>query len=365
MNCIRCGGILPEEAGTCPNCGAVAGASDPTPAPEQVPEVPAFANAAVAVQGMSPQYQPGLWGPGMPPVSPPAWPQKKKAGLRVLLLVLIVLLLTGGGVGTGVYFATRPQPVIRLASDYTVGAISAGSTSTTFRVRGQKFSGNSDITVFLDGLPLPGGAPVQSDSDGNMAATLTVTGDWATGNHTITARDAAGYRTKAGVQIIVVVPGQAHTPGPNGAPSDDSSGHIVATNQFGDSMTLIVTGSPTGGTVCSERDDGRARSQTGMARGGITYIETTAYTCNGTYNGGRITYTETATSSTIQYSNGIHCSLHTPYRAMWVQGTFSHATYVSGTTSQDAVSVTCDHGVGTFTVDSSSGTWTGEWTTAN
>jgi len=233
----------------------------------------------------------------------------------VVLIVLVVLLLVGGGVGTAVYVATRPQPVIRVTSDYTVGTIAAGSASTTFRVLGQKFSGDSNITLFLDGLPVPGALSTRSDSNGNMAATLTVTGDWAAGTHTVTARDAAGYRTKVGARILIVVPGQAHTPGPNGAPSDDSGGHIVATDRSGDAITLIVTGSSAGGTVCGDLDDGQARSQTGRTNG-LTYIETTAYTCSGTYKGGKIAYTETATSSTIQYSNGVHCSLRTPFPAM-------------------------------------------------
>jgi hypothetical protein len=300
----------------------------------------------------------------MSPVPPPAFPQKKKARLTVLLIVLLVLLLVSGGVGTAVYFVTRPQPVIRIASDYKVGSISAGSSSTTFRLFGQKFTGNSDITVLLDSMPVPGGSLAHSDSAGNAATTLTVTGNWATGNHTVTARDAAGYLTKVGVQIIIVVPGQAHTPGPDGAPSDDSSGRIVATDRSGDIMDLIVTGSPTGGTVCGDLDDGKPRSQMGRTQG-ISYIETTSYTCSGTYKGGKITYTATATSSTIQYSNGVHCSLHTPYTATRLQGTFSSAVQASGTITRDAVSVTCDHGVGTFTIDGSSDTWTGVWAATN
>lgn len=71
--------------------------------------------------------------------------------------------------------------------------------------------------------------PIRSDSDGKVAATLTVTGKWATGRHTITAQDAAGYPARVGEQIIVVVPGQAQTPGPNGGTvcGDIDDGHPV------------------------------------------------------------------------------------------------------------------------------------------
>jgi hypothetical protein len=287
-----------------------------------------------------------------------------KSGLKLLLL-LVAVLLAGGGIGAAVYVATRPQPVIHLTSRYMVGTMDAGSDQTTLTLSGQKFSGNSTITILLDGAPAPGSSPVHSDSSGAISVTLTVTSDWAVGAHTVTARDAAGYLTKAGAQVMIVVPGEAQTPGPNGAPSDDASGRITVHLQSGgESLTLLVRSAQGKPSVCGQQDDGKPHTHTERASG-LTFTETIIATCRGGYKGGKLTYTRTATSDIIQCSNGVRCSAQVPYIAVQLDGTFSSPTEVAGTASHDAVAVNCDHGLGRLTLNAETSTWSGNWTAAS
>lgn len=287
-----------------------------------------------------------------------------KSGLRIVL-VLVALLVVGGGIGVAVYVTTRPQPVIHLASTYMVGSMDAGSDHTTLTLTGQKFSGNSLITILLDGSPAPGSSPVHSDSNGAIAATLTVTSSWTVGKHTLTARDAAGYLTQAGIQLMIVVPGEAHTPGPNGAPSNDASGRITAHLQTGgDSLTLLVSKTQGKASVCGEQDDGQSHSHAGSGSG-LTFTEKVAATCQGEYMGGKLTYTRTATSDIIQYSNGVRCVARVPYTIVHLDGTFSSPTEASGTASRETVTIICDHGLGKLTLNAETSAWTGTWTAAS
>lgn len=286
---------------------------------------------------------------------------RKRGCLRILLILLLVFVVIVVGIGVGVYFTSRPQPVIHVSSDYKVGTVYAGSTTTQFRLTGQKFSPDSDITVLLDGSPAPGSSPVHSDSDGAIAVTLDVTSAWSPGKHTLTAKDTAGYLTQAGEQIMIVAPGEAHTPGPNGAPPDDANGQIVMSIQAGGKTTLLVTNSQGKQTVCGIQDDGKPHSHNGTSSG-LTFTETIVSSCSGTYKGGKLTYTQTAKSDIIQYSNGVRCLTKAPYTATKLEGTFSSPTKVSGTVSRDKIIVSCDHGVGNITVDAQTSDWSGDWT---
>src|SRR5713101_6220193 len=148
------------------------------------------------------------------PFTPPPAQKKSGAGMRILIIVIVVVvILAGAGAGL-VYFLTRPQPVINVTSNYKVGVVPAGSTSTVFHVSGQKFSGNSAITFLLDGTPAPGGPSAHSDANGNVNADLTITNGWPVGSHTLTAEDASNYKTNIGSAVTIVPQGQAHTPGP-------------------------------------------------------------------------------------------------------------------------------------------------------
>ncbi len=297
------------------------------------------------------------WGAGVPPAYQPAVPPKKSNLKTILIVLVVILVLAGGGGGTALYFATRPQPVISVTSKYSVGATPAGATSTTFAVSGHDFSGTSAITFLLDNAPIPGGQTAQSDSNGNVSATFTVTDAWTVGNHTLTAKDAGGYTTKVGKAITIVPPGQANTPGPNGAPTDSAnitiSGEVNAGSSSG-TITLTVNG----GKVCRDLDDGQPHVHTGTSSG-VGYSETTIHTCSGTYKSGKLSYTETATSDKIVFDNGLTCTAHVPYVSAHLEGAFTSATSINGTYSEDTIVVDCNMGVGSQSFNANTGTWTG------
>jgi hypothetical protein len=310
----------------------------------------------------TPPYQPEQpWSPGVPPAYQPAVPPKKSNLKAVLITLTLLLILAGGGGGTALYFATRPQPVISVTSKYTVGTTPAGASSTSFTVVGHDFSGNSSITFLLDGTPVPGGQSAQSDRNGNISALFTLTDAWTVGNHTMTARDASGYLTKAGKAFIVVPPGQASTPGPHGAPTDSANITINATVNAGSSSgstTLTITGSADGGKVCGDLDDGQAHTHTGTSNG-VGYTETAVHTCGGTYKGGKLSYTETATSDKVVFDNGLICNAHVPYVSAHMEGAFTDTSSINGSYSEDTIVVDCNMGVGRQSFTANTGTWTG------
>jgi hypothetical protein len=260
-----------------------------------------------------------------------------------------------------------------VTSSYRVGSTPAGSIGTALHVSGHSFSGSSAITFLLDSVPVPGNQNVQSDADGNVRADLAITNAWTVGNHTLTAKDAGGYTTKAGVTVAIVPQGQAHTPGPNGAPSDDMSFTLNANEQVQDAgtgqqvwsgtETLIVTGKPdpSGGTVCQAVDDGQPHTSLVSTSTGVAYRETLALSCSGTYKGGKLSYTETVTSDKIDYSNGVSCVSHTPYVFEHLEGTFTSQNAISGTLSSDSVTVDCNQGVGTHQYNAVKGSWTAQY----
>jgi len=339
-----------------------------TPAFEQS-NTPTWATDRANGIGMS--MQPLPYAP--PSMQSPPMQSKSNNRLKVLLIVLsIVLVLGAGGGGIAAYMLTRPQPVMSVTSTYQVGSTPAGSTGTVVHVSARSFSGTSAITFLLDNLPVASTQHVSSDADGNVRADLTITSDWTVGKHTLTAKDASNYAPKAGVPVVIVPQGQAHTPGPNGAPPDDMSFTLNARvqaqdagtgKQLGsDTETLIVTGKPdpSGGTVCQSADDGQPHTYIGNAENGITYRETSVLTCSGTYRGGKLTYTETVTSDKVDFSNGISCVAHTHYVSEHLEGTFTSQNTISGTLSSDSITADCNRGIGTQLTNASKGSWTAQ-----
>ncbi len=338
------------------------------PLPTPVPFTPLSqqANTLPWTAGGVPNYSPPVF---QHPSTPPPVQQKSGNQLKVLLVVLAVVLVLGtGGGGIAAYLLTRPQPVISVTSDYRVGSIPAGSTGTVFHVSGHHFSGTSAITFLLDRVLVTGSQTVQSDADGNIRADLTVTDGWAVGNHTLLAKDAAGYTTQVGPTVTIVPQGQAHTPGPNGAPPDDMSFTINATVQAQDAKTgeqtwnetVIITGQPDGGSVCESMDDGQPHTFTGDFGNGVTYTKTMVFKCSGTYKGGKLSYTETVTSIQYTLSNGETCGMNSPFVYDHLEGIFSNQNTLSGSYSADAFSIPCSGG-GIVNVyrDAGTGTWTG------
>lgn len=275
-----------------------------------------------------------------------------------LALALLVVLASAG---TFLYITTRPKPVINLASNYTTNAYPVGATATTFHITGHNFSDNSSITFFLDQQPLSGISPVLSDGSGNISVTIIVTAAWRLGKHLLTASDADGYVTKAGIPIIIVLPGQDSTPGPNGAPSDTASGTVLVTLQTSNGTgTLILTimGASSGGTVCRDVDDGRPHAQVGISNG-VSYTETAAATCSGSYKEGKLIYTETIISDQLVFTNGLTCTAQVPYVGRRLEGTFNSPTTISGTYSSDMIAIHCNKGIGATPLPAQSGTWSG------
>lgn len=302
----------------------------------------------------------------------PLGPSQRKPGgaTKMLLIILVVILVAGGGVA--VYLLTRPQPVISLTSEYHFGSTAAGSTGTVFHLSGQRFSSNSAISFLLDGTPAPGGLSVHSDAGGNFKMNLIVTDGWTVGTHTLTAKDASKHVTKMGIRVQIVPQGQAHTPGPHGAPADDMLFSLNISIQAQDGRTgqqltpsqqiLTIKGQrdPVGGTVCQSLDNGQTQTFNGTLNGGrVTYRETYTQTCSGTYKGGKLAYIQTVTSDQYTLADGASCMPKTPYMYEQLIGTFTALNTVSGVYSLDAITASCSNG-NSLTFGAAKGIWTGQ-----
>jgi hypothetical protein len=327
--------------------------------------------SAPAYPGSQPQGSvPG--GFSAPPAVAPQPTQKKGNGLKIAIIAIVILVILGAGGGTAAYLLTRPKPTITVGSDYKVGSTPAGAAGTVFHFTGTDFSSNSAITFLLDGNPAPDVSTAQSDNSGNVKADLKVTANWPTGNHTLSAKDASGYAPQSGFAVTIVSPGQANTPGPNGAPADDTPSFTVnATVSPSDAVTgeqlqsfndtLVVTGKPdpAGGTVCDPKNDsGQPITQTGTTSSGVSFTVTYLANCSGTYKSGQLTYTETATSYQIAFGNGVNCRANVPFVNQDLTGSFTDPTTISGTYKADAITINCSNGQSIQT-NPEKGTWTG------
>lgn len=352
----------------------------PSYPPQQPWSAPATPGSFPSAPSYPPQPVPQPWGypaapgvtGGQSPYTPPPAPRKPLSPMAIISIIVAVavLLLVGGG-GYAVYQLTRPQPVISITSDYNVGKIPAGSTSTVFHVRGHNFAGSSAVTFLLDGIPVSGNPDAHSDTNGNVTTDLIITNGWPVGSHTLTARDAGNDTTKQGISLTIVEQGQAHTPGPYGSPPDDSSGSVNANIQIQDSVTgqtamasetLTITGGPDpkGGKVCGSDDDGQVHTATADAGNGVTIQESVAATCSGTYKGGKLTYVETVTSEKLDFSNGLSCTAKVPYVGQHLEGSFTDHNTIKGTFTRDTFTLTCNQNRGTRTSDPETGTWAGQ-----
>ena len=159
----------------------------------------------------------------------------------------------------GVSITVIPVPVVQVQSKYHDGATPTGSVSTSFTLVGKRFGPNTTVTFLLDGQPLPGTQPTPADSQGRVQATVFVTSAWSLGTHMLTAQDNQGHRTQSSAPLEIVHQGEAQTPGPNGAPTDDATFNIAVTVQATDVGTgaqtsFTVTLNVSNGQVC---DNGR------------------------------------------------------------------------------------------------------------
>ena len=263
----------------------------------------------------------------------------------IIIVVTAAVVVAAGGIGAAAYFLSRPQPLISITSNYKVGNALAGANGTILHISGQKFSSNSAITFLLDGHVAPGNPGTQSDANGNVSADVTITDAWSLGTHTLTARDASNYSTKNSVSVTIVQPGQANTPGPNGAPPDDASFRVIAHIQGSQSTeTEVVTGhpDPMGGTVCQPEDNGQPIVTTGVtSTSQIPYRDTSTYSCAGNYKGGKLTLTETLTSNVFVFSQPdgttATCTLNSPQPDGQVSGSYTGNNTFSGTFTYPAI----------------------------
>ncbi len=371
-----------EESDTAESGAIIVPIPDPLPASEAsapgeaaaetTERQPADDNAALLVD--QPIVQPSISDtPPAPRARFPAQPRSRiSKNILIAAAVLLILAAVGGGI---LYALTRPQPVITVNSVYHVGSVPAGSTSTILHIEGSQFSSYSGIIFLLDGKPAPDSQVVPSDQNGNIDTDLVISTRWPTGTHHLTARDASGDTTHASSAVMIVQQGQANTPGPNGAPADDTAQFTLWMNgsaQIAAAFNVdggVVPGKvtvqgqpdPAGGSVCNlPTDSGKPTTitypstSTVMLGGGSTFIfspifnslqkQTTAYTCSGTYQNGKISYTETNTIDIEVYSNGVTCTLAAPRVTYQMQGAFNSAATAIGTYTIPASELKCSDG---------------------
>lgn len=350
--------------------GAVPPAPPPAPSYSPVSYAP-YGPVAQPPYGSLQSYGPPSSVPPVPSYPPQPPQQQTSTGLRIALIAGAVFVVLGLAAGAFLLLQPHPHPLISVSSAYKVGATPAGASGTVLHVSSQQFSSNTAVTLLLDGTPVPGARSVQSDANGNVKVDLTVTDGWGIGNHTLTARDANNYTTQTGVAVVVVPPGQAHTPGPNGAPPDDMSFSLSVSIQrqnasTGEQLqtwnqTLLISGrpDPAGGTVCQSRDDGQSHTDRGDLGNGITYTDTYVWTCSGTYKGGKLSYNETVTSDKYDFSTGVSCTANTPYTYEHLDGSFIDHSTVSGTYAGDSLYLNCSNGKSFTLSDPRKGSWTG------
>ncbi len=293
----------------------------------------------------------------------------------ILIVVATVLVVAAGGIAAAGHFLSHPQPHISISSSYKVGNTLAGAQGTSLQISGQQFSSNSAITLLLDGQVAPGSAGTHSDSNGNFSADVAITDAWSVGTHTLTARDANNYSPKNGVSVTIVQPGQANTPGPNGAPPDDATftlnipanGRITTVNQPfpNNNEALHISGhpDPAGGTVCLDRDNGQQSSTSYVDTNGTPFTETYSFSCKGSYKSGKISFTETLLTDVVAFNDGsgVSCTLTSPQLNQQVTGSYTGKGTFSGTWTYGPISPSdfnCSDG-SAFYYSTNQGGWTG------
>lgn len=417
--CPHCGATLPADSHYCGHCGlplygaaphepterAGAGGREPGPAvldptrqagplsggpyPATVPEAASSPYAATVygtpASGGGLETEPvrqDLFTPPPPPPSfeyPPLYPvppgpQSQRAPRRRSLLVIgalvVVVVLVAGAIAVpSLLHLGRGQPQLKVSSAYHVGNLPAAATGVSLQVSGEQFASNSPVTFYLDGQALSG-TQAKTDSNGALRVNLSVTNSWKLGQHTLTAADGSNNRVEQGVTVVIVPQGQAHTPGPNGAPPDDASFKIAFTASNGSqtqSGIFTVTGhpDPAGGTICASyangmQDDGQPHTLSGVTSNGIRYQETLVANCQGTYRAGKIIYKEFYSQDQVVFQTSLgNVTCTAAPHTVQVDGSFVDATHVKGTLSGPAYSYSCDNG-NSSQVQEVTGTWEGQ-----
>lgn len=120
------------------------------------------------------------------------------AALLGCLLLLLVFWLSGGF--SALSFSNSNAPTIALGNQgpYAVGSI--------IRLEGRGFSHFAIVALLRDGQPATDGSgqrlAVDTNQNGAFSLTLTITPDWGTGDHIISALDTMSQR-RASITIHV------------------------------------------------------------------------------------------------------------------------------------------------------------------
>lgn len=347
--------------------------SDPYSSPPPTP-TPASTPASQPFTGPQQVLPASMGSPAVGPQSKapvlPSWllQEGKPDPLKLLLIGLVVLLVLVAAVsGTLIYQVTRPQPVVVLNSQYMQGNTAVGSTGTSLHVLGYKFSGNTPITFLLDNQTVTGAPNVHSDGSGNFQADLPITTAWPVGMHKLTAKDSGGYLSTNVSNVLIVNQGQAGTTGPNGAPPDNGSFALKVTlassniSETPITNILTVKGNSSGSaTVCNDYSDNNQQFPTsGSLQDGTTYKGTNTFTCQGTYQAGKLSYTEMI-SQQLTLSDGASCQTASSIILIQLNGSFSTTTTASGTYSIPGYQAPCTGGKrNSINFSGETGNWTG------
>ncbi|WP_069804075.1 hypothetical protein [Thermogemmatispora onikobensis] len=398
-HCTVCGAELAAGTLICPQCGqartgsgpaAATGSAVPSPVPVAEPASPAGPSPA-----MTPPPPPSSWFYGPPPSTmfsdpnrafPPPFstsgPErpKRRSGLLVAALisglVLICVIVPVACIATFLYLRSNSaalfeQPTISVESRYSVGKTPAAASGTQLYVSGEHFASSVTVEFALDGQVMTGsGWQGKSDSQGKLALYLDVNSLWPLGTHRLTAIDTSTSKQTEAVIIDIVQQGQAHTPGPHGAPPDDASFQLNVLIRGKDSngqaisyaMQLVVTGQPdpAGGTICTSNDDQLVHTYNGNVQG-VPYQQHWMARCSGTYRQGHIRYTRLMVEDSYVFTKSnttITCTAPSSFAAMTLVGDFTSSQLASGNYSAPYTSLQCDHGATDY-LPSATGTWTG------
>ncbi|WP_052890735.1 hypothetical protein [Thermogemmatispora carboxidivorans] len=391
--CTVCGAELASGTLICPQCGqartgsgpaAATGSTVPNPVSRAEPASPGVPSPAPAI---TPPPPPSGWFYGPPPsafpppfaTSGPERPKRRSGPLVAALisgLVLILVVVPVACIATFLYLRAHSaflaeQPTISVESRYSVGNVPAAASGTQLYVSGQHFSPSAMVEFALDGQVMTGRSfQGQSSSQGELACYLNVNSLWPLGTHQLTAIDTSTSKKTAAVAIDIVQQGQAHTPGPHGAPPDDTSFQLNVLIRGKDSdgqaisyaMQLAVTGQPdpAGGTVCTSDDDQLVHTYDGSVQG-VPYHQRWIARCSGTYRQGHIRYMRLMVEDSYVFTKGntkITCTAPSSFEAMTLVGDFSSSQLASGNYSAPYTSLQCDHGATDY-LPSARGTWTG------
>ena len=176
----------------------------------------------------------------------------------------------------------------------------------------------------------------------------------ACGPSTSSTSATAHHPTPSPTPLLTPTPTPSPTPSPDSAPPDTASFSIKTTTStfepFSSNPTLIITGHPDGGTICSPPDNGQPVTSNGTDTDNATgqrysYTETDTASCSGTYKSGQVTYVETLVSSSVvtqENGNTSTCTLsNSPVTNFQLTGVYTGNKTFTGTVTYTDISYSC------------------------